>query len=192
MNGDDQAWLDGLAGRGDGSPDAADGAELRRALQQRSVTAVDVPPVSPAREAVLLERARQHGPAARPGTTWRSDLRGARITRFTATLAVAAIAGLAVAVGVLLRSPGVEETVRGPAPEMLVLQAADPETLRFALVDALREAGVDARGYSLLGEHVVEVTLPVPVPEEVVRVLSEHDLPVPEGSELRIRLRAAP
>lgn len=190
--GDDEVWFGGVAGLGDGTPAAREGADLRRALQERSMPTIDVPEVSPAREAQLLHRARREGVlpgAGRP--SWRGM---SRLRRFplSGTLAAAAVAGLAVVVGILLIPGGSEETVRGPSPAMLVLEAADPEALRFALVDALREAGVDAGGYSVLGEHVVQATLPVPVPAEVVQVLIEHDLPVPEQAELVVRIRAAP
>jgi hypothetical protein len=188
---DDQAWLEGLAGRDGDSPAAREATELRRALQRRAVSEADVPQVSPHREAALLARARREGVVTQAPTqrSWRI---GAWFARVPAPLAMATVAGFAIVIGMLLTLPESDETVRGRDPATKVLESTDPEALRFALVDALLDAGADPTGYTRLDEQVVEAVLPVPVPTQIRQVLTRFEVPVPDNGELLVRIRTKP
>jgi hypothetical protein len=190
MSRDDDAWLEALAGHGGDSTEAREAAALRRAIRGRTVANADVAAESPAREAALLARARREGvlqpaiadtarnPPARP--SWRRWL--------PMPLAMAALAA-AIAVTMLTAPPPTEETVRGSSSPAVVLQSDDPAALRSALVEALLDAGADARGYAVFDDHVVEAALAAPLTDEVRSVLADFGLPVPEDGELLVHIR---
>lgn len=184
---DDQNWLDALAGRGRAdSPAAREGANLRGELL-RIATARVIPPMparDSARETALIAHARRDGliqeqESAPQGWLW----------RWHSGLAFAALAGLAIAVGLYMRATVDTEIVVRSTPDGVVrIAAPDPAGLKQQLIEELRAAGVEATGYELLGRLGVDADLPQPLTEEVRRVLDKHGIPAPKDGVLRVEI----
>ncbi len=217
-DGDDQHWLDLMAGRS--APDASartrnEAAWLRAALLSYRQ---DVPPgvPAPADERVmrLLTRARAEGvlpaqqqahpapaqPLAHPSTHPPAAPmqavgagRAAPANRWRYALA-AGMAGLA---AVLVFAPGRHglqpvdgdldgSTLRGVAVQRI--EAAEPLPRRQQLLQALREAGLDAQPYERLGRAGIDVALPVPLPAPQAAALRGLGLTPPTGPSLQIEV----
>lgn len=184
---DDQLWLEALAGRAAGdSPPQREASALRRAVIERET---DVPVVAerdrdPAREGRLLDRARREGvlgkPRAAPHRRWWIG--------WDSGFAVAAIAGIALAIG-FYQLPTRESQVVRSAPDGVVrLEADDPAGLKQQIIDELRAIGVAASGYERLGRHGIDADLPQPVTDAVRRVLARHRIPLPADGVLRVEI----
>ncbi len=180
----DQAWLDGLAGR-DGS---SEGRALRGALREharRDAEDAVVPDSSPAREFALIARARREG-LLRPERSSAAALFGRWFAGWRGALVMAAVAGVAIVVGLSTGVPPVDETVRAPRVDSVMLRSQDPPQLRAKIVEALIDLDVDAHGYAMQGLEFVDANLPEPVPEEVEAVLERFGIAKPAGSTLRV------
>lgn len=190
---DDEHWVDELASRRD--PRCAAGTKLeagalREALKVHEVrTARDheALPADLSREGELLARARAEGLLGDSAATVPRAS-----TRWVPWLAAAVIAGLAVGLGLQMRStlppdalPAIERA--GPlAPFRLA--AEDPAALKQQILAELRAAGVEARGYEALGAHGIDAELPRPLTDAVRRVLQTHGIPVPEDGVLLLEI----
>lgn len=194
MTDDDQDWLDALAGRAPKSPHRAafrDGGRLRE-LILRNVHAPDAaaPAQDAQREAQLLERARREGLIAPAQLAIRAHRR-MRSVGFARWVALAAgITSLAVALGFFLRSVTPTTHFRGARENVIHIEAADPTALKMQILDELRAAGVQARGYAQLDVEGIDANLRQPVPPRVRDVLTRHRLSVPGNGELRIEITA--
>lgn len=194
MTDEDEDWVDALAGRAPMGADRAaarEGARLRE-LIQRNVHAPDVsvPERDAQREAQLLERARREG-LIDPAQLTRRARRFMRPTGIAGWLALAAsITGIAVALGLFLRSAPPAEHFRNAREQVIRIEAADPAALKMQIIDELRAAGVRATGYEQLGIEGIDATLPEPVPPPVRDVLTRHHVSVPDNGVLRIEIAA--
>ncbi|NJN52596.1 MAG: hypothetical protein HC809_13420, partial [Gammaproteobacteria bacterium] len=122
---------------------------------------------------------------ARPRATnaleqWLAGWRGA--------LAMAALAGVAIVIGLTVQTPVPDETVRGIQAPATELFADDPAAMRLAIIESLADAGVEASGYALLNIEFVEATLPQPVPPSVERVLARYGIPLPVDGAMRVAI----
>ncbi len=183
----DSAWLDALAGRTDAhTPATREGAALREAIvrAETATQAVDVAAEDSLRESQLLARARREGllgaPERRSWLTWPGGF------------AVAALAGVAVVVGLYLQTPEPPEVVRSAPDGIVRIEADDPVELKHQIIDDLRAAGVDATGYELLGRQGIDADLPRPLPDAVRRVLEKYRIAEPADGVLRVEITARP
>jgi hypothetical protein len=191
---EDRIWLEALAGRAAGAGDPATLCEAERLraclLARRAEADLDLAAIDPRREDELVARARRVGllPRRRAGL-WTFGAVGWR-----AGFAVASLAVVTVAIGLVLLPGRRPEAVRGPAEGVLRLEAPDPVRLQREIVDGLREAGVEVSGYELLGRRGVDAELPRPVPPAIRRLLARHGIPVPADGVLRVEIapRAEP
>lgn len=195
---DDEHWVDELAGRRD--PRTAAGTKLEagalrealKAHEARTARAPEALPADLSREGELLARARAEGllgmpdAAAAPSPTPRST------PRWLPWLAAAAVAGLAIGLGLQMRStlppdalPVIERA--GPLTPFR-LAAEDPAALKQQILAELRAAGVEARGYEALGAQGIDADLPRPLTDAVRRVLQTHGIPVPEDGVLLLEI----
>jgi hypothetical protein len=195
---DEQLWLDALAGRARGqdtAPGAREASELRKAMLAHHTEAVtDVPAADAAREAELIARARREGlirsPQA-PGSKHDPDRRAARFASFPGRrggLAVAAVAALAIGLGLFLRTTTEVETVRSSPDGIVRLESTDPTALKRALIEDLRAASVVAEGYEMLGRQGVDAELPQPLAPEVRQVLEKYRIEPPINGLLRVEI----
>ncbi len=194
MTDPDHDWMDTLAGRTptDSSRGTIREAERLRDFIQRNVHApdVDIPGQDTQREAQLLERARREGLIDPVELTKRSR-RPVRPAAVRALIALAAaVAGIAVALGVFLHGAPQTEHFRGPREEVIRIQSANPTALKMQILDELRAAGVRATGYEQLGVAGIDASLPEPVPPHVRKVLTRHRLAVPGNGVLRVEIAA--
>lgn len=194
MTDEDQDWLEALAGRSPAGPLGAPAREAQRlrAAIQRNVQVPDVPVAGrdPRREAELLERARREG-LIDPTQLTRRRRRLMRPAGVAGWMALAAsLAGVAVALALLLHGGPQKEHFRGTPESVVRIEAADPTALKMQILDELRAAGVSATGYEALGVEGIDADLPQPVPPRVREVLARHHLTAPEGRELRIEIAA--
>lgn len=184
---DDQEWLDALAGRAAGASATEREADaLRQAMLTREV---DAPAAmererDSAREAQLLERVRREGLIReRSGQPRRSWWFG-----WDSGFAVAAIAGIALAIG-FYQVPSPEWEVVRSAPDGVVrLEADDPVSLKQQIIEELREVGVTASGYELLGRQGIDADLPRPPSDALRRVLARYRIPMPADGVLRVEI----
>lgn len=210
---DDQHWFDLLAGRaapGASGSTHAEAAALRQALQRHRAQAPEgSPAAADARISRLLARARadgvlpaahppaSHPPAAadrlpspaRPGTAGRGRL---------PTVAWGGMLGAGVAAGLvavatalwLVPAPGdhpaPESVLRGAALQQL--PAADPAQRRQQLLVDLRAAGFEVQPFDRLGRPGLDITLPVPLPADQARALTDLGLTPTTGPSLVIEL----
>lgn len=191
---EDQDWIDALAGRDRDAASAStvEARALRDGILARSTEeSAPVAAEDPVRENELVARARREGliPASpsRAGVSARS----AAPSWWSGWRLGGAIAGLAAAVliaGVFLVSPERKEPTRGAREDVVILEASDPVALQQEILSELRAAGVEARGYELLGKRGVDADLPDPVPEGVRRVLDRHGIPPPRGGVLQVEI----
>lgn len=187
--GDDQDWLEALAGRGSSDSQAArEAAPLRDAILARGV---DVPDAASAvrdeaREAALIARARREGliraNAVTPRRWWTLGWDNA--------FAVAAIAGIAIALGLHVEPTADREVVRSSPDGVVRIEAIDPVQLKQQLLEELRAAGVEATGYELLGRQGIDADLPRPLTGAVRRVLEKHRIAPPADGVLRVEISA--
>jgi hypothetical protein len=158
------------------------------AYQTQAVT--DVPAADAAREAELIARARREGligqgPAREPD---RRTTRFAGFPGWRGGLAVAAVAALAVGLGLFLRTTPEVETVRSSPDGIVRLESADPAALKRALIEDLRAASVAVEGYEMLGRQGVDADLPQPLAPEVRQVLEKYRIEPPVNGMLRVEI----
>lgn len=209
--GDDQAWLDTLAGRdafagresvgerADGAPRAATLNEAR-ALRTALLARTRVDELSLQREigrdgrsraAQLLERARRDEILA-PLLDRTSVAAPRKHTGLWGALLAAGIAGLAVALVWTLR-PTVDAPITRSAPDAILhMVADDPAILRSQIVEALRAAGVESVTYERFGRAGLDADLPRPLTPAVRAVLERFGVAPPEDSVLRIEIAPRP
>lgn len=198
--GDDQQWLDLLAGRMAPDADARtqrEAAWMRAALlNYREAAPPGMPADADARVSRLLARARQAGvldtAANEPGPYAGAPQPRRSWLRWPQMLA----AGLAACtVAVMLLPIG-----QGTAPDDGVMRSAPAQTFtvedapqrRQLLLLQLRAAGFDAEPYERLGRPGIDVGLPVPLPAAQAAALKRLGLAVPTGPSLQIEFLASP
>lgn len=189
---DEQLWLDALAGRARGQDSGTrEASELRKAMLAHHTEAVtDEPAADAAREAELIARARREGLMGQ-GSAREQDRRAVRFARFQGWrggLAVAAVAALAIGLGLFLRTTTEVETVRSAPDRIVRLESADPAALKRALIEDLRAASVAAEGYEMLGRQGVDAELPQPLAPEVRQVLEKYRIEPPVNGMLRVEI----
>lgn len=205
---DDEAWLDALAGRevSGGSPlGRREGLRLRETLLAHQAAATgdnhDIATdegADESRRRELLARARGAGllPAAGgdAGTSGERNMQstagGPGRRRTLPAFALAAmLSGLALGIAWQYRAIPVDAPTRAAPGEVNRLEATDPSALQRELIEALRAAGVEARGYEQFDVHGVDADLPLPVSAELRRVLDAYGLePAPDGV-LQVEIR---
>jgi len=175
----DQAWIDGLAGRGGD----AETQKLRERILAREITpAPFVAEVDPRREEDLLARARREGLIPR-----RSVFASPRLQGFAA---LAAAASVMLVIGFLIQpapQPRVE-TVRSAPSGILRIEAADPHALQHKIAEELQAVGVSAVLYDRLNTYGIDADLPTPVPPEVLEILKRHQIPPPADGALKLEI----
>jgi hypothetical protein len=186
---DDQTWLDALAGRaGAESPAACEAANVRAAMLRLASAreTAATPAQDRVREATLIARARRDGLLPEPRRErWRWLL------AWNAGFAVAALAAIAIGIGLYMRATLDTEPVVRDAPDGIVrINASDPAALKQQLIEELRAAGVAATGYEVLGRHGIDADLPQPLTNPVRQVLEKHGIPPPPDFVLRIEIVA--
>jgi hypothetical protein len=186
---EDQKWLDTLAGRAAAdSPAAREAANVREEmLRMASARAIaSTPAQDRVREAALIARARREGLLSEPRhERWRWLL------AWNAGFAVAALAAIAIGIGLYMRATLDTEPVVRDAPDGIVrISAPDPAAFKQQLIEELRAAGVTATGYEVLGRHGVDADLPQPLTDPVRRVLEQHDIAPPRDGVLRVEIVA--
>jgi hypothetical protein len=183
---EDESWFETLAGRG--APDdeaAAREARLLRAriqAQQLPAPAAPIAPVDAAREAALIARARAAGvlPQSAP--------RQRRAPRWF--LAAAALAAVALLLGVWRMAAPPEAIVRGMSGGTVRLESAEPRRLQQALLQELNAAGAHAQAYQRLGRFGVDADLPQPLTPQVRALLERRHIPAPADGALIIEITA--
>ena len=192
---DDDKWLEALAGRaGAASPAAREAVNVRGEMLRMASAreSASTPAQDRVREAALIARARREGLLPEPGRL--SEPRRARwhwLLAWNAGFAVAALAAIAVGIGLYMRATlDTEPVVRDAADGIVRISASDPAAFKQQLIEELRAAGVAATGYELLGRHGVDADLPQPLTDPVRRVLEQHDIPPPRDGVLRVEIVA--
>jgi len=189
----DDVWLEALAGRV--SPAqvseqsralALEAAALREFIrEEESVSSLDVPGVSAAREEELIARARRDGLLV----SYSTDAR-ARPSLRRLSLSAAAVLVVAVGIGVWRASLPPLEVVRGVDHGTVHMEARDPAALKRQLTDELEAAGVKVSGYERLGRVGIDADLPQPLPPEVAKILARHQIPIPSDGALVVEIAA--
>jgi hypothetical protein len=191
----DDVWLEALAGRV--SPAqvseqsralALEAAALREFIrEEESVSSLDVPGVSAAREEELIARARRDGLLV----SYSTDAR-ARPSLRRLSLSAAAVLVVAVGIGVWRASLPPLEVVRGVDHGTVHMEARDPAALKRQLTDELEAAGVKVSGYERLGRVGIDADLPQPLPPEVAKILARHQIPIPSDGALVVEIASEP
>lgn len=181
---EDESWFETLAGRG-GPGDEAPALEARllRAqiqAQEAPAPAAPIAPVDAAREAALIARARAAGVLAQ------SAPRPRRSPRWL--LAAAALAGVALLLGVWRMAAPPEVTVRGVSSGTVRLESAEPRRLQQALLQELNAAGAHAETYQRLGRFGIDADLPQPLTPAVRALLERRHIPAPADGVLVIEI----
>ncbi|HJQ74671.1 MAG TPA: hypothetical protein VJ814_07285 [Gaiellaceae bacterium] len=175
----DQAWIDGLAGRG-GDPETR---KLReRILAREVVEAPFVPEIDPRREEQLVARARRAGLVPKNSVLAWPGWQG--------LAGLAAAASVLLVLGFLMRpapAPQVE-AVRAVPGGVLRVEAADPHGLQHKIAEELQAVGVSAVLYDRLNTYGIDADLPSPLPPEVAEVLKRHHIPPPSDGVLKLEL----
>lgn len=184
---DDSQWLEALAGRGGvDSPAAREAAGLRDEMLRMPREPAMAPAQDGMREMNLIARARSEGLLPKPK---RTPLRWA--LAWNAGFAVAALAAIAIGVGLYMRATlDTEPVVRGAPDGIVRISTPDPVALKHQLIDELHTAGVSATGYEVLGRHGVDADLPQPLTDAVRSVLEKHRIPAPPDGVLRVEIVA--
>lgn len=185
-------WLDSLAGRdlGDGS---AEGRALRAQIRARAPEpSVEVAQIDPTREEQLIARARETGLLAPANSQAPRDVKVFRRSGFArASLAAAALAGIAIGVTTLWYTRVPTETLRGSANGVVELETRDPRALKLRLIQELKDAGISATGYERLDRVGLDADLPLPVAPNVRGVLERHHIPVPSDGALVVEIHTS-
>jgi hypothetical protein len=191
----DDVWLEALAGRV--SPAqvseqsralALEAAALREFIrEEESVSSLDVPGVSAAREEELIARARRDGLLV----SYSTDAR-ARPSLRRLSLSAAAVLVVAVGIGVWRASLPPLEVVRGVDHGTVHMEARDPAALKRQLTDELEAAGVKVSGYERLGRVGIDADLPQPLSAEVTKILERHQIPIPSDGALVVEIASEP
>ncbi len=179
---DDDFWLDALAGRATHDSDASrEARELRAAMLARDVRDVEVEQTDPAREQMLLERARRDGVLA---------ISRRKPSRLQLSLAAAAL--VCVTLGLWsVEQPREDVYVVRSAPDGINrIESADPQALKQRLLSDLRAAGVAANGYQRLGTEGIDADLPPVLSDKVAAVLDRYHLAPPADGILRVEIAA--
>jgi hypothetical protein len=196
---DDDVWLDALAGRAEGSePTAAlqEGRAVRVRLRAAaSEAAPEIPAVDAARETQLIKRARAEELLPRAPRTERASKSHAstwsrRPLASRGALAAAALATVALAVGLVHFLSVPTEALRGTLNGTVLLEAQNPRALKRELIEELGAAGVQPRGYEQLNRVGIDADLPEPIPTVVRRILEQHHIPVPNDGALTVEIVA--
>jgi hypothetical protein len=165
---------------------ALEAAALREFIrEQESVSSLEVPGVSAAREEELIARARRDGLLV-------SSSRRARPSLRRLSLSAAAVLVVAVGMGVWRASLPPSEVVRGVDHGTVHMEARDPAALKRQLTDELEAAGVKVSGYERLGRVGIDADLPQPLPPEVAKVLARHQIPIPSDGALVVEIASEP
>jgi hypothetical protein len=188
-------WLEALSGRAaDDSEPAREARALRAAmLRQPKPDPAPVAARDAAREAALLECARQAGLIpipARVRPQWKRVARSNRLLSWPALGAYTALACSAVVAFILWHPTRRSEVVRGAPEGIVVLHAGEPRELKQQILRELRAAGIPAQGYERLGAQGIDADLPQPLPQSVRAVLARHHIPVPHDGVLRLEITA--
>jgi hypothetical protein len=179
---DDELWLHALSGRATGdSPTTREAHELRAAILARQIPDIAVAEQDPAREQLLLARARQAGLLDTP----RHPLQ-----RYRMSLAAAVVACLGLALWSLQQHPDEGFIVRSATDGIIRVDAADPRRLKQQMLADLRSAGITANGYEHLGSEGIDAELPPVLTPAMANVLERYDLPAPADGVLRMEIAA--
>ena len=186
---DDDLWFDALAGRAAAtSATTREAQALRAALREgatpRPIAEVRAALPDLAREARLIEKARDDGLIVPAGAPRRS--------RRWMALAASVLVAMGAILVVQLRQPQESEIVRGIDDGIVRLTAPDPRALKQRILNDLHAAGVDATGYEALGAHGIDADVALPLSDAVKRVLSAYGIPEPKDGSLRIEIRSPP
>jgi hypothetical protein len=191
----DDVWLEALAGRvaparvsEQSRALALEAAALREFIREQvSVSSLDVPLVSAAREEELIARARRDGLLV----SYSTDARARRSLR-RLSLSAAAVLVVAVGIGVWRAALPPPEVVRGVDHGTVHMEARDPAALKRQLTDELEAAGVKVSGYERLGRVGIDADLPQPLSAEVAKILERHQIPIPSDGALVIEIASEP
>lgn len=194
IDNDDDAWLEGLAGRLE--PAQLEAAALRQlafeaaALRefirhQPEPAAAEIPESDAEREHALIARARREGllPPSADRAHTHSRLR-------RVGLAAAAVLVLTVGVSIWRASLPPQEALRGVDGGIVLLEARDPAALRRQLTEELRAEGVTVSGYVRLGRLGLDADLPRPLPPKIAAILERHHIPIPAEGVLAVEIEA--
>ena len=175
----DQAWIDGLAGRGG---DAETEKLRERILAREVVEPPFVAVIDPRREEALVARARRAGLIPKKyGLAWPG---------WQGLAGLAAAASVLLVLGFLMRpqpAPQVE-AVRAAPGGVVRVEAADPHALQHKIAEELQAVGVSAVLYDRLNTYGIDADLPSPLPPEVAEVLKRHHIPPPSDGVLKLEL----
>jgi hypothetical protein len=182
--GDDELWLDALAGRATvDSAAAREAHELRDAMLARNLPDVVVTDTDPAREQMLLTRARANGLLV----ARRTQTPGLRLG-----LAAAAVVCVALGFWLVQRPQDDAFVVRSATNGTIHIEAKNPQALKQRLLGDLRAAGVAANGYQRLGSEGIDADLPPVLNDKVAAVLDHYGLAPPTDGVLRVEIAAPP
>jgi hypothetical protein len=187
----DDVWLEALAGRvaparvsEQSRALASEAAALREFIRaQESVSSLDVPGASAAREEELIARARRAGLLV----SYSADAR-ARPSLRRLSLSAVAVLVVAVGIGVWRASLPPPALVRGVDHGTVHMEARDPAALKRQLTDELEAAGVKVSGYERLGRVGIDADLPQPLPPAVAKILERHQIPIPSDGALVLEI----
>jgi hypothetical protein len=108
---------------------------------------------------------------------------------------------LALAASVLISGVGLTLFLQNRTNDEMVIRAAnegpvrvtvsDPAAAQKQLLDAIRTAGIEARGYTLLGRYGVDAELPSGVPPAVVQLLQSWRVPLTRDGLVQVEFEPA-
>ena len=175
----DQAWIDGLAGRGGDN----ETRRLRQGILSREVVAAPfVPEIDPRREEELVAKARRAGLVPKKyGLAWPG---------WQGLAGLAAAASVMLVIGFLMKPAAVPrpETVRSAPGGIVRIEARDPHALQHKIAEELQALGISAVLYDRLNTYGIDADLPSPPPPEVLEVLKRHRIPTPADGVLKLEL----
>ena len=188
---DDALWLEALAGRStDQTATAREAIALRGALRDVVAprAAADIRAALPdlSRETALIERATREGVIGRIAPAIPPSQPASR--RWLPLAASVVLVIGAVTWMQMTRQPS-QDVIRGDANGVVHLTAADPRAFKQRLLAELRAAGAEATGYEALGVQGIDADLPVPLTDDLKRVLTQNHIPEPADGALRIEIR---
>ncbi len=180
---EDESWLESLAGRTvTGDEHAVREAKLLREQihAHRMPAAATVAPIDAKREEALIARARAEG--VLPQT----PARARRLPSWL--LAAAALAGVALLVGVWRTASPPDVVVRGVASGVVRLESSQPKKLHQRLLQELTAAGARAKPYERFGRLGIDAELPQPVTPALRELLERRHIAVPPDGALVIEI----